>query len=460
MSQDIDIPKLVKGIVNEIPSYKEFMTVNELNESSQRLAKEYDDVVELREAGVTRAEEPLYALIIKGGDEKVVLSFGFPHPNEPIGSLTLEFLSWKLARDRKLLEKLKATWIIIKVADVYGAKLNEGWFKGSFNLRKYILNYYRPPPYKQVEWTFPIEYKNLKWDKPTLETRAIMRLIEEWRPTHIYSLHNAGFTGTYYYVTRSPPPKVIELLRSIPGELGVPLHRGEPEAPYMRRLEEAIFKMPSTTEAYDWLEKHASRNPAEILKHGGSSYDYAIKVRSDVFELVCEVPYIYDDRLDIDIKLGIPHREILRLKLRRNREILEDIEKLHCKMSKLMDYTNPFFESLSSFIELSRSYMEAEERWVETDPKLDESTTVAQAFDAYKTILWSALLKYGLAYRAIVYELDKKKDLKLKRLLKVALDKVEEYLSKVERMIDYRIIPIKNLVGIQLSAIISTVLSL
>jgi hypothetical protein len=39
----------------------------------------------------------------------------------------------------------------VKIADVFGAKLNEGWFKGGFDLLKYALNYYRSPGYKQVE---------------------------------------------------------------------------------------------------------------------------------------------------------------------------------------------------------------------------------------------------------------------------------------------------------------------
>jgi hypothetical protein len=44
---------------------------------------------------------PVQALIIRGGDKNRVLAFGFPHPNEPIGSLVLEFLSHKLVTDRE-----------------------------------------------------------------------------------------------------------------------------------------------------------------------------------------------------------------------------------------------------------------------------------------------------------------------------------------------------------------------
>lgn len=86
-----------------------------------------------------------------------------------------------------------------------------------------------------------------------------MKLIDWWKPTHIYSLHNAGFTGTYYYVTKKPEAEVLEILKTIPKELKVPIHRGEPEAPYMEKIDEAVFKMPSLSEAYDWLEKYLER---------------------------------------------------------------------------------------------------------------------------------------------------------------------------------------------------------
>ena len=100
----------------------------------------------------------------------------------------------------------------------------------------------------------PIEYKTLKWNNPVPGTRALMKLIDEWKPTHIYSLHSAGFMGTYYYVTRKPPKEVLDILKEIPGKLGVPIHKGEPETPYMKKIDEAVFLMPSTTEACDWLE--------------------------------------------------------------------------------------------------------------------------------------------------------------------------------------------------------------
>ena len=452
--------QLVYDIINRIPDYKEFLTIKELYDSSRKLAREHNDIVELIEVGPSRADIPVEALTIYGGEEKRVLAFAFPHPNEPIGSLTLEALSWILVVNREYIRRLNTTWIMVKVADIFGTKLNEGWFKGEFDIRKYVLNYYRPPPYKQVEWTFPIEYKTLKWNNPVLETKALMKLIDEWKPTHIYSLHNAGFMGTYYYVTRKPSKEVLDILKEIPGKLGVPIHKGEPETPYMKKIDEAVFLMPSTIEAYDWLEKYLGKDPATILKHGGSSYDYAKRVNPEVFELVCEVPYIYDDRLDNDTQIGIPRREILRLAMNRSKKILHEVKELFNKLEPHASPDNPFYEAIRSFIEYSEHHIKAEEKWIEQEPSLDESATVAQAFNAYLNTYWGPLLRYGLLYRAIDYEYKRNPLNTLKELRRVSLVKIDDYMEIFNKLAKYYIVPIRNLVQIQTSAIISTIMSI
>lgn len=450
---------LTRSVVEGVPDYREFMTVDELVASSRRLVREHHDVAELVEVSSTRTGEPLYALVLHGGESRRVLAFAFPHPNEPVGSLTLEYLSWRLARDRDLLRELDATWIVVKVADVYGARLNEGWFKGPFDVRRYALNYYRPPPYKQVEWSFPVEYKGFRFDRPVEETRAIMRLIDEWKPTHIYSLHNAGFTGTYYYVSRQPPSQVLRLLTELPKTLGVPIHRGEPETPYMEKLAEGLFRMPSFRDIYDWLEGQLGRPPHDVINHGGSSYDYAARVNPNVFELVCEVPYIYDYRLDIDIEIGVPRREVLRVTVRRNEEELKAMKREVERLENRVSADNPFFEALKSFIEFSEKHIEAEKRWVETAPELDASATVAQAFDAYLRTYWGPILRYGLLYRSTVYELERgHSDRVLEDVKGRALKRLDALIEVFNRLTRYYVIPVRNLVAIQVAAVISTVL--
>jgi len=449
---------VINRVMSEVPEYTEFMKVDELYESNFKLAQEYKDIVEILEIGTSRSSDPIYALKV-GDGENIVLAFAFPHPNEPVGSLTLEFLSWKLAKDRDLLKSTESTFLIVKVADVFGARLNEGWFKGPFDMKKYALNYYRPPGYKQVEWTFPVEYKEFKWNKPIEETKALMKLIDEYKPDVIYSLHNAGFTGVYYYLSR-PLPKVHKKLKDFPRKLNVPIHLGEPEAPYMSKLDDAIFKMPGFKDSYDFLEEHLKdKKPSEVIKYGGSSYDYALRYKPNVLEVVCEVPYLYDWLLENTKPTGVLRRDVILYSLNKQRELLD----LSChyieKLQPYTDYENPFFESICEFTKLSRDYIKAEEEWAKKDPSLMRAATVAEVFDSLTLgIYWSSILRLGLLYRAINYAIDTNEEAKrvLRPLRDEVLKKIDELISVFKKVSKYEVVPIKKLVQIQLYAILTT----
>ena len=83
-------------------------------------------------------------------------------------------------------------------------------------------------------------------------------VIDEIRPEFIYSLHNAGFGGVYWYETDATP-EIWEEMRRAPEEMGIPMNLGEPEAPYCQLLSPAIYKELSITDEYDYLagEKQA-----------------------------------------------------------------------------------------------------------------------------------------------------------------------------------------------------------
>src|SRR5262249_45200851 len=91
-----------------------------------------------------------------------VLLLGVPHPNEPIGTLTIDFLTRLLCEDDELRYRLDVTVFAVPVADPDGLVLNEGWFKGAFSPLRYALEFYRPPHREQVEWSFPGDYKTLR----------------------------------------------------------------------------------------------------------------------------------------------------------------------------------------------------------------------------------------------------------------------------------------------------------
>ena len=80
---------MFESIEEKVPDYKTFLTVHELNASSEELAQKHPSRVEIFEIGKSRKDREIKALRI-GQGRKTALLFGFSHPTEPIGSMTLE----------------------------------------------------------------------------------------------------------------------------------------------------------------------------------------------------------------------------------------------------------------------------------------------------------------------------------------------------------------------------------
>jgi len=435
---------MFENIVEEVPDYKTFLTVDELNASSEELAQKHPSRVEIFEIGKSRKDEEIKALRI-GKGKKSALLFGFPHPNEPIGSMTLEYLSWKLAKDRSL-DRLDYTWYIVKCADPDGARLNEGWFKGPFTPLHYALNYYRPPGYQQIEWTFPIKYKTLVWDKPIPETKALMKVMEDTRPQFMYSLHNSGFGGVYFYVSSRCKPLYSKFQKLAKNEK-LPLHLGEPEAPYMKKLAKAIFKMPTSVERYDFLKKHSKKDPAEIINYGTSSDDYARRVAGS-FTLICEMPYYYDSRIgdtsesDVIRKKAILHS--IELAEERHSFIKRSYSKAKSGVKGHKD-KKPFIDAIEDSLKRFPDVIKAWRHWAETDPKVRRKATVAEKFDSYVISRFYDLLSLGMLYRCV-------KDTYNKEVEREVLQQIKKWDKKLEDQLDYRVIPIRSLVRVQLGS--------
>jgi hypothetical protein len=445
-------------LIEDVPDFKKFYTVKELDERSKALAEKYPDRVRMTLAGNSRNGEPIYVLEI-GNGKKNALLFGCPHPNEPIGAMMLDALSEMLAKDDPRLRELDYTWYIIKVIDVDGTKLNEGWFSDSSSIRKYAENFYRPAGYEQVEWTFPIHYKTLHFEKPLPETKILMDLMEEKKPVFMYSLHNSGFGGVYYYVSKDLGKELFDDFQKLPSLFGLPLNLGEPEAPFLTQISPAIFQLFGMKEEYDYLEKHlpAGVDPASIIKAGTSSDDYASSV-ADTYSLVCEMPYYYDSRVDDKTLLPESRQYYLR-------EALEQTKNAYSNMKEVMDsieeeITNkdsPFFHAIANYIETMPGQIEATENWIKTDETLKKPASVAEQFDNIYAKRFYESLSLGILKRLVDENL--KHSEKSPSLL-TAKTKVSELFENVidflEKNLRYRAIPIKDLVCVQMLAGLNT----
>ncbi|PVZ14722.1 M14 family zinc carboxypeptidase [Actinomycetospora cinnamomea] len=293
------LPPWLAAEIAAVPPRRTLASADELAAASARLAAEYPEVVTHRRVGTSGLGEPLTALTIgDAADRPCALIIGLPHPNEPVGGLTALHLARRVAEDDALRSRLGLTWHVVTCIDPDGLRLNEGWLAGPFTREHYARHLYRQAGTEQIEWSFPLAHKEAWFDAVLPETLALMRLIDEHRPALMASLHNAEVGGVYHYLSR-PEPTLHPALQAIPGQVGLTLHRGEPEAPWIPLLAEGIYRALDIRDAYDHLELTGEHG---TLAGGNSTGAYA--ARHGTLTLVSEVPYWRDDRLGDDSPSG------------------------------------------------------------------------------------------------------------------------------------------------------------
>ncbi|MCM3601739.1 peptidase [Robertmurraya korlensis] len=446
----------VQSIIDNVPDYKDFLTVDEMDESCRKLAREFPDIVTVFEAGRSRKGHPILCMKI-GDGSKNALCFACPHPNEPIGAMTLEYFSRVLAENNELREGLGFTWYLIKCIDPDGVRLNENWFKGPFTVYNYSKNYYRPIGYEQVEWTFPIDYKELHFHNPLPETKTLMKLIEETQPKFMYSLHNAGFGGAYWYITHDYP-ELYEGLRNSSIKQGIPLNLGEPEEPFITKFSPAIFKNMTIAEAYDFIEKYSGEKPN--IKNGTSSSDYAGTV-TECFTLLTELPYFFDSRIEDMSESDMTRKEAILKSVEVSQAHFAHLDQILQGIRPYIQKENPFVKLVEEVIQYIREGSEAKIKWAESDPEFEKSAKMAEVFDNLYASKFYNGLYLGLTVRTCEYEIERLQLLenrdeealnKLKEAQEIGEKFLEDYCNVLETELDYTFIPIRKLVRIQVES--------
>lgn len=444
----------IEEIVKNVPDYQDFLTVDELDENTLQLEKEFPEIVTVFEAGKSRKGHPILCSKV-GNGEKNALCFALPHPNEPIGAMTIEYLSRALAENETFRKSTGYTWYFMKCVDPDGTKLNEEWFKGPYNIYNYTKNFFRPGSVEQVEWTFPVNYKKLNFNRPMPETEAIMNVIQDIKPDFMYSLHNAGFGGAYWYITHQYED-IYNDLRNAAKKQGVALHLGEPETPSVQQCSESIYNMLGIEEEYDYLEKYTDVSPEKIIKCGTSSCSYAKKY-NDCLTLLTELPYFFDDRI----------QDLSESTLTRREAILQNVEintqhyhKLNGYLSKITNYIseeNPFPLLVKQMVEGSDSSNKAKIEWSKQE-EFSRKATISEEFDNLVVSRFYNGLIIGLLQRTAAFEIEKiqtegsNDNYKLKQLEEVEAEAAKwliEDSDYLEKEMNYKVIPIQKLVRIQ-----------
>ncbi|MDR0896803.1 MAG: hypothetical protein LBN04_02995 [Oscillospiraceae bacterium] len=424
----------MERLLAQIPDYQAFLTVDEINAELRKLAEDYPKTVQVFEAGVSRAGSPILCARIGDGQRKA-LFYGCPHPNEPIGAMMSLYFARAIAADDAYRRALGFTFLIIPVADVDGTRLNEGWFKGPFTLYEYARHFFRPASADQVEWSFPMDYKTYRFTDTMPETRALMRIIDEEKPCFLYSLHNAGFGGAYWYLSHPQPEGLFKALHARAEAGGVPLDLGEPEMPYIERLYPAVYRMPCARDQYDFLEKNVPGDPAAYMEGGECSGAYA---GADVQELVCELPYFFEPRVQSNRLLDFPRAEAIRQKLALEEAHYEALREAFAPVDQKLSPDNPFAKMLRQTLRFLPIAIQSERAFIENNPAFDAPCRESEAFSAiemtrfYQLLNWGLLARCGEATNAAAI--------------------LEAEAEALEKALSYQVIPIRNLVAVQLAS--------
>ncbi len=440
----------IKKILDQVPDYKEFLTIDELDNSSKKLAEEFDSV-EIFEIGKSREGSAINCLKI-GEGKKNILFFGFPHPNEPIGSLTVEFMVRYLAENPEFTKNTGYTWYLIKAMDIDGAKLNEGWFKGEFDPYKFAKNYYRPPFHEQVEWSFPIEYKKLKFTEPTLETQALMKLMSDIKPIFNYSLHNAGFCGVYFYISEDIKPMCDEFVKLVEDE-ELPLHKGEPETAFNVKLYPGIFKGLGIREAYDFYEEQGFII-SDLIKIGAGSHDHLQKVvGSNVFTLICEMPYIYHEDVENTEKTNLNRRDVVIESINTQKELFAKVKPIFRKLKKYSDKSSRIYTTLEMLFKTFDMQISVELHNAQTNPMYEGKATVAQVLDSKYSSPFYTFCRYSQLVRLCEEALERHPDKKDITEMKEDLEQwIHSKMQELLIQIELTTIPIQKLVRVQVGS--------
>jgi len=435
--------------MDRVPDYDRFLTVDEMYQRARDVATAHPDLARLTIVGKSTDGTEIPMVTIGDGPKSLVL-FALPHPNEPIGAMLVQFLLEELISNDELREPY--TWHLLTCVDPDGTKLNEGWFNGPFTVDNYARNFYRPPSAEQVEWTFPLKYKTYEWDSPIPETQALMNALDQAKPDFVYSLHNAGFGGVYYYMTPFVEGAFDEL-HAIPQEQGLFMSLGEPEVPWAVEFAPAVFEMVSITKAYDYHEQYGEGDPADMIQGGASSYDY-LRERDPAF-LVTELPYFQAKEIADQSPTDQSRREVLL-------QAIDQEERMYGVQNGILERVNHLLTRDTRFIRAVRQFAEAgpkslasKREWVQRAEHMDEPATVASRADELYVSVFYKLIIASMLVRAIDAQLEETPSDELVSARTELQGHLDEWLQLINDNLDYSPIPVRTLVSVQFGAMLA-----
>jgi hypothetical protein len=285
-----------------------------------------------------------------------------------------------------------------------------------------------------------------------------MNLIQEIKPKFMYSLHNSGFGGVYFYMSYGIGNIYDNLVNFVNREQ-LPLHLGEPEAPYIRKLHDGIFQMFGVQGQYDYLESNDIENPQEFIKNGTSSYDYLKSVAGEEsFTLVCEMPYFYNNSIGNTSLTEFQRRELRMQSLEYQKEIAIEMKRNFRHIKKYCDKSTRMYTAVEDYIRIMRPGIELEINVTKKSPEYDGKATVSQAFDLNIASKYYTLLRISMVVRLCDEAISKhpEKEIELNEIKNDLERWIEQKISDLLNNLEFEVIPIQKLVRVQIGSALIT----
>jgi hypothetical protein len=229
-----------------------------------------------------------------GQGPRSILLVGGPHPNEPIGCLTVLELITHFLAEPQALAGTGFRWAFVPCIEPDALMLNAGWLKGPRTPEDYLAHFYRPRFDRQAEYTFPLDVPGWRFDHPTPENLAWRAALERVRPDVLVSLHNAEFGGVFYLVSRALPG-LADRLAAEPVAAGLNINTFGDPGLEVETLRPGVSLFEDIA-AGARKALGAGRPGNASWPAGQSSAGYASE-RFGTFSLVMEAPYWDDPRL-------------------------------------------------------------------------------------------------------------------------------------------------------------------
>ena len=280
----------IDEILKNVPDWQHYYTVDELKQSTHRLATEYPDKVEVIQLGESAKGEMIECLKIGNGRYNALIH-GFPNTEEPYGGNLLDYFSRALVENDSVRRELDYTWYLIKCSDPDGARLNEKFQKGPLTPLNFTLNYYRTPSSLAPESCFPFRFGPLDLNRPVPETRALMKLLDRIPFDFVSSLHMMKWGGISYQLPHACP-ELYAPLQNVAKECNVFLRKRLWKT-FAPGILQAFYLTPARNYLRAWAKGETNIEPIK----GCFIYEYAAILNPNVFTMIPECCLWYDPRM-------------------------------------------------------------------------------------------------------------------------------------------------------------------